>query len=539
MSELKCYSGYNRSCEYHQMKSIPSGTGRTQKNGSTLFIRLTHDDQCVSTRNDILRLKNMGFNRFILSTILYKEKQNQVQKYGLDNSEIMLELDADTIRGDNLKSDLEKWLRDGFAGGRGGDFYAILFDEPHTLYSDDNLAQCQKDYLKAVHVIWDLKQQVALGEMMVTAVDFFGVDITNDHFADFDETKANMLFYTAYDGPWTYWNDGSGDSDQRYYWQKMYERADRRTAYPFITLSRWYNGTMYVHSDVDYLDTLLSTSKLLFNGAAAYPQEIIDEFVHKMGKICALHDDYGAKDIWEIPGDLEPELKRLLETSSGFGAMRRCICNRRGRFEWPSGYLTTPDRELNRCSDKDLVLLTAAYCELYWRRLEMFCAAAERQGLLTQQTVEVTKQIYYCAKSDCNACQGTDPFNSPELWRTTPLPLCPKVEDVMRYVQKLWMKDQGQHKKMAYPDFENSQQPPFHGGQFQETPNEAGTMYAHHCLSSNPSECSGESSRRRRENFRRFIESAAFDARRPRAPRRAENAATRDRTGSGPLHRSS
>lgn len=429
MADLKCYQDYSSECEFHDYVEVPSGKGRTQEDGVNLFCYLTHLDICVTTKEDIDRLKNMGFNKFVLTASLADQKY--IKKFELDNGDIILELSKELILGDDLKAKLSEWIRGGvgFAGGAPGAFYAVCFGEPHEL--DENREECYRAYIRAVTIIHEvelgdgttpkLKQNIALGAYVLP----LGFDKTwKNEFYGF-ESLADILMYTGYDGPW-YATGGMGDSDQRVGWEHMKEIANGRSAYPYIILSRYYNEKMHEYTDVDYLDTHLKTAKSKFNGAAAYPSEIVKEFVHKLGEICNLHDYYGSKDIWKIPSDLEPELKKLLQGSAAFGAMIRCICDRRGKLGHEVEHLTKIDKETGGCTERDLEVLKNAYCEMYWRRLEMFCAAAERQKLLKQQTMKQTKQIYYCAKSDCRECRGTNPVDRSDLWLNSPLPRCPK-----------------------------------------------------------------------------------------------------------------
>ena len=55
-----------------------------------------------------------------------------------------------------------------------------------------------------------------------------------------------------------------------------------------------------------------------------------------------------------FPRALEPEIKRLLESTEGFKALKLCICDRRGNYAWPSGYLT---QEGGKCDEVQLQVL--------------------------------------------------------------------------------------------------------------------------------------------------------------------------------------
>ena len=71
------------------------------------------------------------------------------------------------------------------------------------------------------------------------------------------------------------------------------------------------------------------------------------------------HDDQCVTTVEDIlrlnfPRALEPEIKRLLESTEGFKALKLCICDRRGNYAWPSGYLT---QEGGKCDEVQLQVL--------------------------------------------------------------------------------------------------------------------------------------------------------------------------------------
>lgn len=434
----------SRDCEYHHYERVSNG--RQAIDGATVFCHVPPSILCVKGKEDIARLRRLGFNKFIINT---NWDDKVVGDFGVDNSDIMLELSNDHQKNiDGLENNLRTWIANGFAGGMGGDFYAVFLNEPsHIEY--DTFIQGAFNYFYVASIVHKVNQKVALGEYMVysfyaTMDPFTGSGGPWDG-APNEGILADMYFYTGYEGPWSAPSSFiGGESDQRPYWIRLSRIAGSKPAFPFIQLSHTSTHSddkfqIEDLTDVDYLDTYLKTAKKLFNGAVAYPFEIHNEFVLDLIRICedsssSEHpSDYSHLS---IPTDVyDPQIVRLNEHYPN--VIQKCICQRKtalGHREHLA-YITTSDPAATTaspsavscgCSKEDIDVLQKAYCDLFWQRLELFSAAAERQGLLkTVYTDKLT--VYHCAKGDCRECAGTDPFHNPDLWQTTRLPLCQRL----------------------------------------------------------------------------------------------------------------
>jgi hypothetical protein len=416
MSEVHCYITYE-GCEYQETENAYAG--RTQMNEAMLFCSLTSDDPCVKTEIDIQKLRDMGFNKFILLTNWNDDRLKQLK---LHNSEVMLEVTGDDYeKQQDFDHKLHTWLESGISGldteENKQNFYAIFLDEPKYDTPEE-----QRRANELIAIAHQHGQKVA-----VCGFSIYYILYTMDTYDDVP--GADILFYSGYNGPWN--GDWfASDSDQRPFWDRFRTKLGNRPGFPFLVMSHTFRDdskppgekvSYESYTDVDYLDTYLATARYLFNGAATYNADIVSEYILFLGQYCDYINHGGV-----LRTGVKPPLKWIIseiQPERFYGLeelIKRCICSRKHEE-----YIFYLKHGTDGCvADSTLQPLLKLYCELFWMRMEKFCAAAERQGMLKAKYKSVPTRKWYCAKSDCAKCVGTDPLSRPDLWQLTPMPLC-------------------------------------------------------------------------------------------------------------------